>query len=73
MLHNMPNKMKHDFVRENYTRRALQVSIEVQNDSSFNLSEINKRIATDPTILTSCFQNILHTINKTIFLNCSDH
>ncbi|MGA7044405.1 MAG: hypothetical protein WB443_14765 [Nitrososphaeraceae archaeon] len=55
MLHNMPNKMKHDFVRENYTRRALQVSIEVQNDSSFNLSEINKRIATDPTILTSCF------------------
>jgi hypothetical protein len=56
MLYNMPNKMNHDFIRENYARRALQVSIEVQNDNSFKLSEINKRIATDPTILTSCFE-----------------
>ena len=56
MLYDMPNKMNHDFIREIFTRRALQVSIEVQNDNSFKLSEMNKRIATDPTILTSCFE-----------------
>lgn len=56
MLYDMPNKMNHDFIRESFTRRALQVSIEVQNDNSFKLSEMNKRIATDPTILTSCFE-----------------
>lgn len=56
MLYDMPNKMNHDFMRESFTRRALQVSIEVQNDNSFKLSEMNKRIATDPTILTSCFE-----------------
>ena len=55
MFINNPTKMHHDFVRENYTRRALQISIEVQNDKSFNLYEMNKRIATDPVILSSCF------------------
>ena len=55
VFHTMPNKMKHDFIRENYTRRALQVSIELQNTHLFDLSETNKRIANDPTILSSCF------------------
>lgn len=52
---NIPNKIDSNFIRENYTRRALQISIEVQNDYSFNLSDLNKRIATDPSVLSSCF------------------
>ena len=55
IFNNMPNKIDSDFIRENYTKRALQISIEVQNDNSFNLSDLNKRIATDPSVLSSCF------------------
>ena len=49
------NKMNSNFTRENYTKRALEISIELQNDLSFDLSEMNKRIAGDPTILSNCF------------------
>lgn len=55
IFYNIPHRMDPQFIRENYIKRALQISIEVQKDLSFNLSEINKRVATDPTILSSCF------------------
>jgi hypothetical protein len=55
IFYNMPNKLDSNFIRENYIRRSLQISIELQKDSSYALSEMNKRIAGDPTILSSCF------------------
>jgi len=58
MFHNSPNKMDSGFTRENYTKRALQISIELRNNTSntrSNLSQMNNRIAGDPTILTDCF------------------
>jgi hypothetical protein len=55
MFYSMPNKMDSNFTRENYIRRSLQISIELQKHSSHDLSEMNKRIAGDPSILSSCF------------------
>ncbi len=55
IFYNMPNKLDSNFIRENYIRRSLQISIELQKDGSYALSEMNKRIAGDPTILSSCF------------------
>jgi hypothetical protein len=55
VFHTMPNKIRPDFIRENYIRRALQISIELQNTHLFDLSETNKRVANDPTILSTCF------------------
>ena len=53
--HTIPNANGADFIRENYLKRALQISIELQNSPLFDLSETNKRIANDPTILSTCF------------------
>ena len=55
ILEKVRNKLTADFIRQDYTRRALQISIEVKNEGSFDLSQLNKRIATDPTILSACF------------------
>ena len=55
ILRNMRNKLSTNFIREDYTKRALQISIEVQNQPSFDLSQLNKRISADPTILSACF------------------
>ena len=58
MFHNSPNKMDSNFTRENYTKRVLQISIELRDNTTntpFSLSQMNKRIAGDPTILTDCF------------------
>jgi hypothetical protein len=55
IFYNMPNKMDSNFTRENYVRRSLQISIELQKDSTYTLSEMNKRIAGDPSILSNCF------------------
>ena len=55
MFYSMRNKMDSNFTRENYIRRSLQISIELQRDSSFDLSEMNNRISGDPIILSSCF------------------
>ena len=55
IFYNMPNKLDSNFTRENYIRRSLQISIELQKESSYALSEMNKRIAGDPAILSSCF------------------
>ena len=51
----MPNKMDSNFTRENYIRRSLLISVELQQDSSFDWSKMNKRIAGDPSILSDCF------------------
>jgi hypothetical protein len=58
MFHNSPNKMDPNFTRENYIKRVLQISIELMDNranSLFNLSQLNNRIAGDPTILRDCF------------------
>ncbi|HMH10358.1 MAG TPA: hypothetical protein VK553_06585 [Candidatus Nitrosopolaris rasttigaisensis] len=58
MFHNSPNKMDSNFTRENYTKRVLQISIELGDNTTntrFSLSQMNKRIAGDPAILTDCF------------------
>jgi hypothetical protein len=58
MFHNSPNKMDSNFTRENYTKRVLQISIELRENttnSPFSLSQMNKRIAGDPNILIDCF------------------
>ena len=63
-FHTITNKMDSNFIRENYIRRALQISIELQNNNINSSSmgpEMNKRITGDPTILSSCFaQHIAH-------------
>jgi hypothetical protein len=58
MFHNSPNKMDSNFTRENYTKRVLQISIELRDNttnSPVSLSQMNKRIAGDPNILIDCF------------------
>ena len=58
MFHNSPNKMDSNFTRENYTKRVLQISIELRDNrtnSPFSLSQMNKRIGGDPNILIDCF------------------
>lgn len=58
MFHNSPNKMDSNFTRENYTKRVLQISIELRDNTTnipFSLSQMNKRIAGDPNILIDCF------------------
>jgi hypothetical protein len=55
IFHTKPNNIQPDFIRENYIRRALQISVELQNARYFDLSETSKRVANDPTILSTCF------------------
>jgi hypothetical protein len=55
VLRNMRNKLTSDFIRQEYTKRALQISVEVQNENSFDTSQREKRITMDPTILSACF------------------
>ena len=57
-FHNSSNKMDSNFTRENYTKRLLQIAIELRDnttDTLFSLSQMNHRIAGDPAILTDCF------------------
>ena len=55
VLRNMGNKLTSEFIRQDYTKRALQISVEVQNEHSFDTSQLEKRITMDPTILSACF------------------
>jgi hypothetical protein len=55
VYHAMPNTIRPDFIRQNYIRRALQISIELQNTPLVDFSETNKRVANDPSILSICF------------------
>lgn len=54
-FHNMPNKLDSNSVREDYMKRVLQISIELQQNRSGQKPELSARIAGDPTILTTCF------------------
>lgn len=47
----MPQKMDSKFIRENCTKRSLQIVV----DSAGNQSDIDKRVAGDPMILSDCF------------------
>ncbi|MFL6321231.1 MAG: hypothetical protein ACJ71E_04880 [Nitrososphaeraceae archaeon] len=67
ILRNMHNKLSPDFIRQDYTKRALQISIEVQNEPSFDLSHLNRRISTDPTILSACFTQHIAYYNQDYF------
>ena len=67
VLRKMRNKLSSDFIRQDYTKRALQISVEVQNEPSFDLSQLNKRIATDPTILSACFAQHIAYYNQDYF------
>jgi hypothetical protein len=51
----MSNRITFDFVRENYTRRALQISSDLNNSSKRDGFRIRDRISGDPTILINCF------------------
>jgi len=51
------NKLDSDFIREEYNKRILQISIEEQASSSSSSSKhLGYRITRDPTILSSCFE-----------------
>jgi hypothetical protein len=55
LCNSMSNRTTFDFVRENYTRRALQISTELGNSSTKHIIKIQDRISGDPTILINCF------------------
>lgn len=55
LCNSMSNRTTFDFVRENYTRRALQISTELGNSSKKDIIKIQDRISGDPTILINCF------------------
>ena len=55
LCHAMSNRTTFDFVRENYTRRALQISTDINNSLKRDSFDIRDRISGDPTILISCF------------------
>lgn len=55
LCHAISNRTTFDFVRENYTRRALQISTDTNNSFKRDSFDIRDRISGDPTILISCF------------------
>lgn len=51
------NKLDSDFIRDEYNKRILQISVEEQTSlSSSSKSLNNNRITRDPTILSYCFE-----------------
>jgi hypothetical protein len=48
----MPQKMDARFTRENYTKRSLQI---VVDSSGSRQSDVDRRVAGDPIILSDCF------------------
>jgi len=55
LCHSMSNRTTFDFVRENYTRRALQISTDMNKSLKRDSFNIRERISGDPTILINCF------------------
>jgi hypothetical protein len=55
LCNSMSNRTTFDFVRENYTRRALQITTDLSNSSNRDSIKIQDRISGDPTILIYCF------------------
>jgi hypothetical protein len=64
---NMPSKMDAEFIRENYTKRSLQIIVD-NGVNGTNQSDIEKRINSDPTILSDCFaQHIAYYKHECFF------
>lgn len=55
LFNSTSNRTTFDFVRENYTRRALQISTDLSKLSKRDRLSIRDRISGDPTILIYCF------------------
>lgn len=55
LFNSTSNRTTFDFVRENYTRRALQISTDLSKLSKKDSFSIRDRISGDPTILIYCF------------------
>jgi hypothetical protein len=55
LCHKMSNRTVVEFIKENYTRRVLQITVELNNSLSKGDFNIRKRISGDPTILMNCF------------------
>jgi hypothetical protein len=55
LCNSMSKRTTFDFVRENYTRRALQISTDMNNSSKRDSTKIRDRISGDPIILINCF------------------
>lgn len=53
-FYNDANKSNSDYVRENYIKRILQISIEVQQNN-LDKKLVNDRMYFDPTLLSYCF------------------
>ena len=49
------NKLDSDFIREEYNKRILQISVEEQQQASSS-NRLSYRITRDPTILSNCFE-----------------
>ena len=55
LCNSMSTRTTFDFVRENYTRRALQITTDLSNSPDRDGIKIRDRISGDPTILIYCF------------------
>jgi hypothetical protein len=64
------NKLDSDFIREEYNKRVLQISIEEQASSYKHLSY---RITRDPTILSSCFEQHIVYYKQDYFFELFKH
>lgn len=65
---NMPHKMNAEFTRENYTKRSLQIMVDDEVNSSSDQLDIDKRVSSDPTILSDCFaQHIAYYKHECFF------
>jgi len=73
LYRSMPSKLDSRYIRENYTKRSLQIVIECQprgliegseqsqKAASTGPNQINRRISSDPEILSECYaQHIAH-------------
>jgi hypothetical protein len=55
LCHSMSNRTTFEFVKENYTRRALQISTDMNNSLKRDSFNIRDRISGDPILLMNCF------------------
>jgi hypothetical protein len=69
--HNSAAAHDSSFIRHNYTKRIMQLSLELANEPSFaylSQAQRNRRIAGDPSILTDCYaQHIAYFQQDQIF------
>ena len=65
MYASMPGRLDPAFTRENYTKRMLQIAVDLRGSDQ---SEANRRVAGDPTILSDCFvQHVAHYKHEFFF------